>query len=355
MTPLTRAAGRTLIAAVSALVLIATPALAATPEPLPAHPEVVRHTDENNGRYIKDMVFDGTRLYMGHGNYTFNTGPTELAYVDVVTGVTGVSFTAPTEEINTFRRIDGGIAVPWIDGTGCGACTPPNGGLTTNVGGWRNIHAFPAAHVYDVAQYGNDLYLSGATPAGASIYRSTDGGKTWNLSIAETSSGGKVTGYERFYWMGVAGGKLYAQAAHKDYPSNGGGEMFPLRAWDGTRWTKSRVSLDLINEASNVESFRGVIYTPRYAFTGASRKVAPVGSPFTIVDFYADGDRLYAVSGTGQVAYTAGVTQPGSPTWTLVPGATIPADQQATSIAVNDSHIFVGTRTGIVYRTARTG
>jgi hypothetical protein len=305
-----------------------------------AHPSV--QAQPESGRYVKDLGLQGTRLYIGHGNYSANTGPIDLAWVDTVTGATGVDRSTPTEELNTFRTIDGRLYAPWIDPKGCGTCTPVNGGYSTTA---SDVHAFQAAHVWDVAKVGSDLFIAGtaAYNDGAVIYRSTDGGATWTRSLAEASPGG-ATGWERFYWMGVIGGKLYAQAAHKDYTGAGtsSSDMFPMRVWDGTRWAKARGTLPLISEASNVESFAGKIYTTRGIYNG--RRVTALGAPFTVQDFHQSGGRLYAIGSAGELAYTTGGA------WVTIPGAFVSAGKSALSVAVVGGQAYVGTRDGLVER-----
>lgn len=341
----------TLVAALSAFLVVALghPSSAVDgPTLFAAHPSIVSKVDV--GKRIKDLAVHDGRLYMGSGNYGVNTGPTDVAWVDLATGVTGVDATAPTEEINTYRTVGSDLLVPWVDPTLCGYCNPAgSGGFTSSDPTWHDTFAFPAAHVFDVAKFSSDWFLAGAGAYdidGAVIYRSTDGGQTWKLSIAQASSGG-VTGWERFYWMGTAGGKLYAQAAHKNYSDGCGcssGDLFPLRAWDGTRWSKVRGSLGLITEASNVESFKGRIYTSRgQVFDG--KRVTSMGAPFGVADFYVTTDRLYVVSSTGQVAHTTGSG------WTLLPGAGVPSGVTATSLAVVGSSVYVATTVGTVYRS----
>lgn len=315
-----------------------------------SHPSIVSEPNAA-ARWIKDLAVKDGKVYMGYGNYSVNSGNTDLAYYDTATGGTGVAGTTLSEEVNTYRSFDGELYVPWIDPTLCATCGPAgvNGGFSSSNGGWHDTYVFPASHVYDFNKYGNDWFLAGTgahNTNGAVIYRSTNGGATWTLSLAEASSGGNITGYERFYWMAQAGGKLYAQAAHKDYSSSNTGELFPLRVWNGSSWAKvkGKTTLGHISEASNVESFNGKIYTSRNQVFDGSRVVS-AGAPFTIADFYKDGSRLYIVSSTGQVAYTTGTG------WTTLPGVAVPAGQEARSIAVIGSSVYVGTKAGTLYRS----
>lgn len=355
------------IAATAALAALFTVPSAGAVEPTPftTHPSIA--AQPYVGQSIDDMAVKDGKLYMSYGDYNHNTGPIDVAWADLNTGATGVDLAAaPTEEIGVYRSIGGELYAPWFDPTACGNCNPPSGGFTTSAGGWKNVNVFPAAHVYDIAKYGNDWFLAGASAYevdGAVIYRSTDGGKTWSLSLSEESTGGNL-GYERFYWMGQAGGKLYAQASGKDFDGstafNPNTHMFQMKVWDGTRWAKAsdRASIGYITLSNEVESFDGNIYSTKYISNGKSR--AFIGYPFGqsssgavisgISDFFQTADRLYVVHGDGRVAYTTGVKRLGTPTWTSAGTVPVPAGETVRSIAVANGYAYVGTAIGNVYR-----
>lgn len=337
---------RSVLAAVAAAALAflgAAPASAISDPVLYAtHPSIMAKPDSAHS--IEDLaVFDG-KLWAGYGDWTNNTGVVDLAFVDLATGTPGVAGRAPTEAINVWRMIGGQLAAPWVDPTAWGGATPPNGGYSIS-GPWRDVHTFPASHVFDIARTPDgSLWTSGAgayEADGAVIYRSTDNGATWRLSLAEASPGG-ITGYERFYWMGVIGGKLYAQAAHVGTDMNA---LFPMRVWDGTRWTKARdrASLGMITQAADVEPFAGRLWSTRFVTDG--KRATPNGSPVTLADLFVSGSRLYGISYNGTVVYTTGGA------WTVLPGLAVPAGESARSIAVSGSSVYVGTRVGTIFRS----
>lgn len=317
-----------------------------TPGLFASHPSI--QAQPASGRIIDDLAVKGGRLHMTYGDWTANTGPIDVATANLTDGATGVALDdVQTEATNTERTFGGYVYSPCIDPKGRGGC------YATDEGGWHTVTLPAMSHTFDVARYGTDLFAVGASDAyGAVVYRSRDDGATWSLSLAEASPGGP-TGWERFYWIREAGGKLYAQAAHKGYSSTCGcssSALFPFRVWDGTRWAKAsdRGSVGLVGTGSDVESFRGLLYTPRYVSTG--KRTAPVGLS-GIRDFYAAGDRLYAVTSAGRVANTLGVTSATSPKWTVLPGSAVPSGMTATSVAVSGSSVYVGTTAGTVYRS----
>lgn len=329
---------RRLFAALAALLLLAPAAAAAD---VVAHPSVM--AQPTSGRWIKDIgVTSDGRLILGHGNYSANTGPIDLAWVDPATGEMGVYVTAPTEELNTFRSFRGHLFAPWIDPTGPGSAV--NGGYTTDEGGWRNTFTTPAGHVYDYAELNGSRFLTGAIAYGGAGVWQSDGDGPWRLVLSEESAGG-ATGWERFYWAAVLGGKVYVQALHK-----GGTEAQPtmdafrMRAWDGTRWRAVKATVK-VTEASNIETFRDRAFFGRSVFDGRTVRASTV--PVWPSDFYTDGSTLWAVDEAGAVWATGDGTS-----WAPYATVTAPDGSRVTSVAVVGGRAFVGTSTGLLLAAA---
>jgi hypothetical protein len=326
--------------ALAAILAVPSP-VAALSEPVlfAAHPSIAAQPEV--GRGIDDMAVKGGRLYLGHGDYTANTGPIDIAWVDIATAGTGVALAdTPTEEINTFRTFGGNLFAPWVDPTGPGSAV--NGGFTSDVGLWHNEFAVSAGHVYDYAQLGDSRFLAGAIAyGGAGVWQSVAGGP-WRLVLSESSAGG-ATGWERFYWIVTLNGKVYAQARH-----NGGttaapsSDTFRMKVWDGARWKGLRANVSGISEGHQIEVFKGRAYFRSGVFTGTRtvRHDAPVSFPR---DWFATADWLYVLGSDGRVARTSNGTQ-----WESL--GTVRTD--ARSIAVVGSSVFVGTSNGLVYRSS---
>jgi hypothetical protein len=320
---------------------VSTPAQALSEPTLHAtHPTIAAETTAA-ARQIKDIGVRGDRLYLGYGDYTANTGPTDIAWV-TTSGVTGSDLTVPTEEINTYRAFRGHLFAPWIDPTGCGTCTPSNGGYSTSdANAWHNVHVAPAGHVYDYTELGTSRFLAGAIAyGGAGVWQSDNGGP-WRLVLSEESAGG-ATGWERFYWIITLNGKVYAQARH-----NGGttaapsSDTFRMKVWDGARWKSTRANVPGISEAHQIEVFKGRAYFRTGVFTG-TRTVshnAPVSFPR---DWFATDDWLYVLGSDGRVARTSNGTQ-----WESL--GTV--NTNARSIAVVGSTVYIGTNNATVYRS----
>lgn len=344
------AAGATSLGCV--LALSAAPASAAKPTPpsttpvvLPTYPTSVvgispqaAAKPTSSGKTIRSLTMDNGKFYVGHGDYLENSGPTKVSTFDPVTRTFAESgLTAPTEEITTYRKINGKMYAPWTDPTG--SATAKQGFSTNASGVWTNEFKAPAEHVYDVASLtGSDLWMVGSaknvsgTKGGAAAYRSTDGGASWSLVSKDTSL--TETGYERYYWAAALGGKMYMQA-------QGVTEDPPVRVFDGARWSSLDMTPCHAVEARSVEVFKGKILCPNYlkglvAFDGRKMTtVMPMATHGNVRDFDIPGDGyIYALSGGGIFRSADGLT------WTGL--ARTP--DYAWSIGVHNGTIYLGQR-----------
>ena len=335
------------LGSVALLVGVSLPAAAvSSPVLFAEHPSVM--AQPASGQSIDDIGVQGDRLYLGYGDYGANTGPLDLAWVSVNTGQTGSDFQVPTEEFGVIRNINGRLHFPLTDPRGSG----PGGFATTD----GYVPGPPQVHTFDVRQFGGAYFVAGSNYdlSGATVYRSTDG-VNWTLSRADKSTRATQDGWERHYWLGEGGGRLLGQADHKDYDGttsviiNGNYDgLFPMVAFDGARWAKARATTGVpVREAHRVESFRGETYIAGWNAAASTvtdgTKTAPLGAPFTVVDFFATGEHLYAVAADGSVARTAGLggSRAATPAWERLPGLSVPSGARATAIAVYGSEAFV--------------
>jgi hypothetical protein len=230
-----------------------------------------------SGRRIRTLATYSGKVFYGYGDYTNNAGSiparvgVDVAYYDPTTGGFGVSYNSfRTEEINTFRTINGALHVPAIDPA---ALAKPNESVVSNrTGTWAlPAQGVAAAHVFDVAtSNGTDLLLSGAavardtttwSDARGVVWRSTDGGDTWTESLSQTDTNPAYRdGYERIYWMGQIGNHVYTQASQGNR-----GPALPMMRFDGTSWSKVTTSgtppIYRVNRASKVLSAGNRIFT----------------------------------------------------------------------------------------------
>ena len=324
----------------------ATPAHALDgPVLLADHPDISDVTESSNN--IQDLGVEGDRVYIGHGDYGTNTGPVAVAWANLWGTAMGSNYSYPGEQIDTFRNDGGRLLIPNIDPRGSGP-----GGYGTTSG---YVAATPQVHTFDATRFAGALYLVGAdydgATRGASVYRSADNGATWSRVLAVTDN--PYTGYERFYYIATASGKLFVQARHKGYdPSNpiivSGSDLFPLMSSsDGLRWSKanSRASLGPIGSGHSVESFAGRMWSTGGKVSDGSRAVAS-GLPHNVRDLFVAGDRLYAITIDGTVLFTTGST-----TWTVLPGKAVPAGVNALSIAVAGGRVIAGDDAGRLWAT----
>ncbi|WP_156971583.1 WD40/YVTN/BNR-like repeat-containing protein [Knoellia flava] len=297
----------------------------------------------DSGRTIRSLTLDNGRFFVGYGDYLENGGPTKVTTFDPATRTFAeTGLTAPTEEVTTFRRINGKLYAPWTDPTGSATA---NQGFSTNASGtWTNEFKAPAEHVYDVASLnGTDLWMVGSAKnvvsgkGGAAAYRSTDRGATWTLVAADTSN--VETGYERYYWAAAINGKMYLQAHNV-------AEGAPLRIFNGTSW--STLSLNPCNtvESRAVEVFKGNIICTNYgrgvvAFDGKTATTVLNTDGWNVLDFDIPGDGyIYALSRAGVYRSADGLSWQGL---TTVP-------EYAWSIGVHNGTIYLGERLNATIR-----
>lgn len=312
---------------------------------LATHPEAnVQST--TRGKTITDLSVDGTTLYTGYGDYGVNTGPVHINPFNLTTGsFTGSVLLVPTEETSVIRKINGSLYLPMTDPQ-----LPSNQdvGFATNEGGtWVNRMEAPAIHFFDMATLdGSDLWMvgsadeaDGTTRKGATAYRSTDGGATWNIVANDATTPytppSTVRDFDRYYWIASLGGKMYMQA-------EGVTPAPPVRIFDGTTWTTGTTTKVCgVSDPALVEVFAGnIVCAPSSTirlFNGTTVEtvsvLAVVGT--TVHDLYVDNGYIYAVGNTGIARSSDGRT------WQKL--ATPPTT--ARSIAVYNDRLYLGTST----------
>lgn len=306
-------------------------------------------------------------VYYGYGNYSVNTGSASTPHGTNVSSFNPISgeFTThlsgfKTEEVNTFRTIAGRLYTPAIDPSAGADWT--NSFASNRDGVWaENDGAAATEHVYDVAGADGDLLVSGSwqTWGGdvdnyrASVWLSTDGGRTWAETMSDTPADpADRDWYERYYWMGVIGNKVYTRAA-----MNAPLAERPLRVFDTTTDTWSTVADsrtapafgDGIYRANQVVPWGGRLWSVDYAnllsFDGRTTTAVTVagskGSPMTRALSVGDDNALYAYGQSGQV-YRVEVPTKGGKVPSLVQVATVPAGGEAFTVAAGKVWVSAG-------------
>lgn len=141
---------------------------------------------------VELKAYEG-RLYIGHGDASVNTGPTDVIAWDPVRGAFSTEFTVDDEGIHQYCVVDGKLAIPGLDATedwdfGNVYVREPDG--------WVKHRTIPhGLHVFDLIQLeeswyvgtGSIFYLGKENEnaiAFGGIFRSTDKGKSWTLAYA---------------------------------------------------------------------------------------------------------------------------------------------------------------------------
>ncbi len=136
-------------------------------------------------RSVHDLhLYDG-RIYVGVGDGNRNRGPIDLWSFDPAQNgdqaTFAKEFTVDDESVNIFRDYAGELLVPGVDSTIEEPANSTFGNLYAEAGRkWTKHHTVPKGiHVFDAAAHEGKLYVTAYTQAGAALFESGDGGKTW--------------------------------------------------------------------------------------------------------------------------------------------------------------------------------
>ncbi len=147
-------------------------------------------------RKINELKLFGERLYIGHGDYGVNTGPTDLLYYDFEKKEFVNELKVQEEAITVYRVLDGKLVVPGVDSTeswdkgnlyvlGDGGWikyrTVPFGVHVFDAVAWRDRWFVASSHVLDHGQ-GRERSLS----IGA-VLSSANRGETWRWAYTTPS------------------------------------------------------------------------------------------------------------------------------------------------------------------------
>lgn len=311
------------------------------------HPSIT--SQPADGKHVWDLAVHNNEIYIGYGNYSLNTGPIDVATYDPATGQFGVKWTANTESINTFRVYNGHLYVPWID-------THDVAGVYSSDqnGSWADFgHEYDTEHVFDIAVLPNGVQVAvgSANDAtrtrylGAVAWVSRDDGRTWTIEQTDLKPGD--TSVPRYYWVAVINGKAYMQA-RGNFASYGSSD-YPLRVFDGDRWTSSGKSADLLGvEGREVEVFQNQAYDDRgHVFNG---KTATTRGGIRCADLFVDQqtNTLYALDGD-QIMQRVQRTKGNLDPWVVVAEFAPPAGVMFNSLAVYNDRIYLGGSDGGLY------
>ncbi|MFV1958213.1 MAG: hypothetical protein ACC662_02245, partial [Planctomycetota bacterium] len=176
------------------------------------------------GHRINVLRFYDGRLYVGTGDATVNTGPTDVLVFDPARGRFSTETTVDDEAILRFRVLDGRLVVPGVDAT---ESWEFGNVYVREEGDWTKHRTIPhAIHVLDVAAYTGRWYAAtghyvepkkGEMIADGAIFSSGDRGATWRMEALTPAT--RTTVF-RFGSLAVFREKLYAfPYAYVDVPA----------------------------------------------------------------------------------------------------------------------------------------
>jgi hypothetical protein len=311
------------------------------------------------GRRIRGLVVHGDRLYIGYGDYGANSGPIQLHYLDLKTGViSGSVLELPFEDNTNMKVLDGALYAANIDPRtywegGQPFATNRSGAWTLS--GWTN-----ACHAFDVelvpglpgAIMASGAWLGGAGEGSYATWLSLDGGATWKTfaDIVTTKNQTRVYRLARF------ADQLYCTTPDATWRWRG---IVPATAWNAFEDGWEQVDIPGFTDARGefAQAYNGRFYAwnygPTMVFDGTTVRalfgdVAAVRDLFTD---HADG-YVYAIGANGGVLRTRdGITWSKHPS----PGAIYQTNGLVCpSIAVAGETIFVGDEGGAIRAVAST-
>lgn len=142
-------------------------------------------------RNVWDMQLFNGKIYLAHGNEVNtppapNAGPIPVIYYDPSTNKFVTQYTAPEEQINVFKIINGNLYFPGDDATE----SWDFGNyyiLDNNV--WTKMRTIPkASHVFDITSYKGQLYAATGTEGFGEVVTSQDNGLTWKSLMPQSGN-----------------------------------------------------------------------------------------------------------------------------------------------------------------------
>ncbi|MGE3063808.1 MAG: hypothetical protein AB7T10_09305 [bacterium] len=109
-------------------------------------------------RKINELCIFNNRLYIGHGDYGVNTGPTDIIYYDLTVKTWNKEFTVDDEAIVNYRIIDSTLYITGVDATE--EWDYGNFYELTDKGWFKHRTVPNAVHVFDIAKINSTIYLA---------------------------------------------------------------------------------------------------------------------------------------------------------------------------------------------------
>jgi hypothetical protein len=247
---------------------------------------------------LKELaVFDG-RLYIGYGDWTVNTGPVDIRHFEP-DGTLTVDVTIDEESIDYYRIFGDRMFIPGVDPRQPPGADPLTGNVCSMESGGDWVVAFEleqCLHVLDVVPWEDTLFACGSGNidmdhyhAGddmAVIWRSDDGGLTWDLETTyHDDNTDAVVRWERFLTLGddfvVFGQSIdYVQGVLTNVP----------RLYDGGAWSTVELLPNLwVRHSLQWTEDEGIVWGPDLGVEGKPFRVfrvtaGPAAAPVAYLD-----------------------------------------------------------------------
>ena len=147
-----------------------------------------------SARQIRELKLYQNRLYLGHGDWFKNSGPTDVIYYDFAQKKFVNEFTVQDEAIARYRQFGNRLFLPGVDSTESWEF----GNLYVHEESrWKKLRTVPRGlHVFDFAEHAGRWYVATGSnfgdlktgPAIGAIYSSEDQGKTWRYEYTTESA-----------------------------------------------------------------------------------------------------------------------------------------------------------------------
>lgn len=304
-------------------------------------------------------MFDG-HLIATYGDYGANTGPIDVVSTPLASpGVFTSEVTLHTEETWALRTLSAGLCVPYVDPQGFEDATQGQYATATASGSWTvhtNVDPVPI-HVFDAVECPDGLFLFGASnnsgpDGGGTVWRSTDGGATWTVSLDVPDA----SGLGRFYAAVRLGADMLAVfdngTARTLYHWPTGGPWAAVGAtrtvsdlvpftWQGTPFA---LGVPVGKQFGHTSFDNAVVLTLPAVADQQAAIAASLPTGVQVRDAVTDGTHLWILDANSVV--WQGATDG---TWT----ALFQLTRDVRSLAVTDTAFFFGTGDSRIVTTAR--
>jgi FG-GAP repeat len=268
------------------------------------------------------------RVYFGYGDYFTYPVNIMVSYSEPDNAFR-LEYSTGTDAVDSMRVLDGKLFVPSVDPIHYEDFRDLS--YRDPVLGWRDMSPLGFLHLYDMAQLGTDLYVTGSSDVGYGMARSTNGGRNWTVLIGGGGDWCFALGTRVWTSNGYYSGSVFTQ----NFVFSGASLYKPTTLPAGFAVAlRNRAIATSAPSATALISFDGT----------AVRTLAA-----SIMDFAWDGTDLYSLASTG-ISRATGLTAAGA-TWVST-GVTVPVGARALEVVNGVAYVAAG---GSVYAARLSG